>query len=68
MSIYDEINEQKLDALKELGNIGAGNAATAISTMLNKKIDITVPSAEILPISELWRSLVILRISLPGQW
>ncbi|MDN5346393.1 CheY-P phosphatase CheC [Petrotoga halophila] len=55
MSIYDEISEQKLDALKELGNIGAGNAATAISTMLNKKIDITVPSTEIIPISELWK-------------
>lgn len=55
MSVFDNIDDQKLDVLKELGNIGAGNAATSISLMLGKKIKITVPSAEIIPISELWK-------------
>jgi len=55
MSVFDNIDNQKLDVLKELGNIGAGNAATSISLMLGKKIKITVPSAEIIPISELWK-------------
>ena len=32
----------QLDALKEVGNIGAGNAATALSQFLNKKVDMTV--------------------------
>lgn len=55
MSVFDNIDDQKLDVLKELGNIGAGNAATSISLMLGKKIKITVPSAEIIPISDLWK-------------
>jgi len=55
MSVFDNIDDQKLDVLKELGNIGAGNAATSISLMLGKTIKITVPSAEIIPISELWK-------------
>ena len=44
-------NMQK-DALKEIGNIGAGNAATAFAQFLDCKIDMTVPSAEVLSISE----------------
>ena len=38
MSVFDNIDDQKLDVLKELGNIGAGNAATSISLMLGKTI------------------------------
>lgn len=56
MSIHENIDNQKLDALKELGNIGTGNAATSISMMLNKKIDITVPSVDVIPISNLWKT------------
>lgn len=43
------LNEIQIDALKEVGNIGSGNAATALSQMLNKKIDMTVPKVNILP-------------------
>lgn len=39
----------ELDALKEISNIGAGNAATALSTMLSKKIKISVPEVQIVP-------------------
>lgn len=45
---YDELNEVQLDALKELGNIGAGNAATSLSEMLMMPIDINVPVVRIL--------------------
>lgn len=48
-----ELSEIQLDALKEVGNIGAGNAATALSQMLNKKIDMTVPEVDILPYDEM---------------
>ena len=41
--------EFKLDVLKEIGNIGAGNAATALSILLDKPIDIGVPNVKILP-------------------
>lgn len=46
----------QLDALKEVSNIGAGNAATALSTLLNKKIDMTVPAVNIVEIEEVINS------------
>ncbi|MEI7473835.1 MAG: chemotaxis protein CheC [bacterium] len=36
-------NEIELDILKEVGNIGAGNAATALSIMLDRRVDIQIP-------------------------
>ncbi len=42
----DQQKPTELEALKELGNIGVGNASTALSKMLNKKIDITIPDAK----------------------
>lgn len=47
------LNEMQIDALKEVGNIGAGNAATALSQMLNKKIDMTVPTVYVLPFEDM---------------
>ncbi|MBP1904166.1 chemotaxis protein CheC [Paenibacillus turicensis] len=38
-----------MDVLKEVGNIGAGNAATALSRLLNKPIDMAVPKVQMLP-------------------
>lgn len=49
---YRELTELQLDALKEVGNIGAGNAATALSQMIQKRIDMTVPQVDILPLDE----------------
>lgn len=40
----------KEDALKEIGNICVGNAATALSQLLNKKININVPEVILVPI------------------
>ena len=37
-----------LDVLKEIGNIGSGNAASALSTMLNCDTDISVPDVKLL--------------------
>jgi chemotaxis protein CheC len=48
----DDLTASQLDALKEVGNIGAGHAATALSQLLGKKIFITVPQANILPLSQ----------------
>ncbi len=47
-----KLSDAQIDALKELGNIGAGNAATALSEILNTKIDMTVPSVKIIPIEK----------------
>lgn len=43
-----ELNELHIDILKEIGNIGAGNAATSLSQMLSKRIDMNVPEVSLL--------------------
>ncbi|MCY6353951.1 chemotaxis protein CheC [Clostridium sp. ZS2-4] len=52
--MYIEMTPMQLDALREVGNIGVGNAATALSQLLNKKIDMTVPSVNIVPFDEVF--------------
>ncbi len=47
------INEMQFDVLREIGNIGSGNAATALAQMLNQKVDIKVPKAALLDFNEL---------------
>lgn len=43
----NNLNEMSLDVLREIGNIGSGNAATALSKMINKPVDMEVPNIEI---------------------
>jgi chemotaxis protein CheC len=45
-------SDLQLDALRELANIGSGTAATALSTMLGRSIDVSVPSAVTLPLAD----------------
>ena len=49
----DELTPSQMDALKEVGNIGAGHGATALSQLLGKKIFITVPRANVISITEI---------------
>ena len=42
----------ELDALRELANIGAGNAATSLSGLLGIPIDVAVPTAAALPLAD----------------
>lgn len=49
---FNELSGMQIDALKEIGNIGAGNAATALAQMINDKIDMSVPEVNILPFAE----------------
>lgn len=42
----------QMDALREIGNIGAGNAATALAQMVGSKIDMNVPTVKIVPFTE----------------
>lgn len=48
----EALNNLHLDALREVGNIGAGNAATALAGMINKRIDMNVPSVKILDFND----------------
>lgn len=43
-----ELNDILLDVLREIGNVGSGNAATALATMIDKKVDMEVPQVKIL--------------------
>ena len=49
----DNLDTIQFDVLKEIGNIGAGNATTALSRMINAKIDMSVPKVKLLGFSEL---------------
>ncbi len=51
------LGEVELDALKELGNIGAGRAATALSKLVGRTIEMSVPKSKIVKISELNRHI-----------
>jgi chemotaxis protein CheC len=42
----------QLDALRELANIGSGTAGTSLSQMLGRSVDISVPTALVLPLAE----------------
>lgn len=44
----ENVTENYFDVLKELGNIGAGNAMTALSQMLQCKVDMRVPQVKLL--------------------
>jgi chemotaxis protein CheC len=44
---YEELNDTHIDVLKEIGNIGAGNAATSLGMILNTEVDIQLPTVRI---------------------
>ena len=48
----DHVSQQYYDVLTEIGNIGAGNAMTALSQMLQCKVDMKVPQVRLLEFSE----------------
>lgn len=50
---YEAMDSMQYDVLKEIGNIGAGNATTALSQMVNAKIDMRVPDVKLLGFQEL---------------
>lgn len=51
------LNSLQYDVLKELGNIGAGNATTALSKLINAKIDMRVPKVNLLGFSDLAKAM-----------
>ena len=53
----DHITSMELDVLREIGNIGAGNATTALAQMLQRKIDMSVPTAELLEFKNLGETI-----------
>ena len=54
---YSRLTTMQLDVLQEVGNIGAGNAATALSELLNEKVDMSVPAVNIIPFDDIFSSI-----------
>jgi chemotaxis protein CheC len=44
---YTELNDEHIDVLKEIGNIGAGNAAVSLGVLLDSDVQISVPKVQI---------------------
>ena len=49
---FDELTNLEIDTLREIGSIGTGNAATALSTMLGREVRITLPEVRIMGYNE----------------
>lgn len=53
----EKMSNEYFDVLKELGNIGAGNATTALAQMLQCKVDMAVPQVKLLEFKELGETM-----------
>ena len=49
---FDELTSMEIDTLREIGSIGTGNAATALSQMMNRPVRITLPEVRIMEYNE----------------
>ena len=49
---FDQLTSLEIDTLREIGSIGTGNAATALSQMLGKEVRITMPEVRIMGYNE----------------
>ena len=58
-----EITQFQLEALREIGNIGSGHAATALSTLLQRRIDMSVPEVWAVPFEQV--SDIVGRLDMP---
>lgn len=54
----DEMSNEYFDVLRELGNIGAGNATTALAQMMQCKVDMSVPKVQLLEFKDLGEAMV----------
>lgn len=54
MNSDNKITDMHLDVLKEVGNIGAAHAATSLSQLLNRKIDMHVPNVKLVSFDEMF--------------
>ena len=49
---FEQLTSLEIDTLREIGSIGTGNAATALSQMMNKPVRITLPEVRIMEYNE----------------
>ncbi len=68
------LNQIRLDALREISSIATGNAATSLSSMLDRNVDITIPNILIEPLKGIpdllggdERAVTVIYFSVTGQ-
>lgn len=57
LNTYDDLNDIQIDVLREIGNIGSGNAASSLASMLMRPVNIAVPVIRIQEYSEVVEQL-----------
>jgi len=63
-----ELDALQIDALREVANIGAGHAATALSQMTNRRIGVNVPEIRIVRLEDVPELVALLRDGLQGAY
>src|SRR5690625_5988510 len=53
MTPFSNLSESQVDLLKEVGNIGSGNAATSLSMLIGDKNDMKIPTVRIVGYDEM---------------
>ena len=61
------LSAAQMDALREIGNVGAGNSATALSQIINRRIDMNVPRVSIVPLGDVPDMVVGVFLRVYGQ-
>lgn len=54
---YEDLNDLHMDVLREIGNIGAGNAATSLSVMLGQPMDIALPRVNLIEFNDVTNAM-----------
>lgn len=54
---FDSMSQEYFDILREIGNIGAGNATTALAQMLQCKVDMSVPNVALLEFKDVGEAM-----------
>ncbi len=54
---FSQLSDMHIDVLREIGNIGAGNAATSLAQMLNHQVDMKTPVVRIMDISDVDKAM-----------
>lgn len=54
---FSDINDMHIDFLREIANIGSGNAASSLSRMLGQKVDISIPGISVKGFNETYEAL-----------
>jgi len=57
ISSFSQINETHIDVLREIANIGSGNAASSLSRMIGHPVNISIPDIGILGFNEAYEAL-----------